>query len=143
MSLTLFVVCSLWQGSAQWGILYATCYILLELAIVSVAAIFFSTILVTPILAGLLTAAVFIAGRMSDFLPQLVANFKLEGAARFVIEIIHAVLPKLNDLALSDRIVFNEAIPLVHLLWSTLYAIGYCTVVLGVACYIFRKREFN
>lgn len=143
MTAALFLCCWALSGTPPWEVIHTAVYITLELAVVSAIAMFFSSVLVTPVLAGLLTAAIFMAGRLAHYLPQLADNFQLTGLPRAIITAIFYVLPHLNDLAVGDRLVFGEAVPVTHLIWSAIYVVGYCGVVLGFACFLFRRREFN
>lgn len=130
------------EGRIDWQVLPVAGAMVLELSILSAAAVFFSSIVVTPTLAGLFTAATFIAGRSTSALNYLLAP-EQPPTVRFVAKSLYAILPHLNQFYLADRLTHDLTLPVTYYLYATTYAVGYaaCLLVLSVA--IFRRREFT
>ena len=118
-------------------------YSILELAIVCASAIFFSTVVVTPILNGLFTFGFFLAGRSVEYLLYFVRDGSAEGVPLYFSKGLYCVLPHLNELNVANEIVYGRAPSLHHLIFSSLYVVGYCGVLLIIAQIFFEKREFN
>jgi len=143
MALGLTIFLSIYQGAVDTSLFAAYPYQILELAIVCATAIFFSSILVTPSLSGMLTFAIFLAGRSVDYILILLAKLELPDPVEYLLRGVYWILPHLTRLTVSDRVVFGEAIPSSHLLWSSAYVAGYCVALLIISSYFFQKREFN
>lgn len=118
-------------------------YIWLELVIVCAAAIFFSAIVVTPFLAGLFTVGLFLAGRSCQFLLYFSEKEVISGSAAEILRILYRLLPHLNQLNISNDLVFGLTPPAIHLAYATLYAVSYASALLLIATFIFAKKEFN
>lgn len=126
-------------------IFHAIPYMLLELMIVCAAAIFFSSIVVTPMLSGMFTFALFLAGRSTEYLLYFVNDAGATPATKIFGRTLYAILPHLSDLTVSDYIVYADLAGLsaTRFLWSALYTVGYSGALLVVATIIFRRRQFN
>lgn len=133
----------LFKGELEWQLLAAVLYIFLQLAIVSAAALFFSAMVVTPLLSGAFTFGVFLAGRSTEYLLFFVKDGSLKGAAAELLEWLYLLLPHLNRLDVSNQVVYGAALSGSHLLWSAGYAAGYSAVLLLLAVIIFERREFD
>jgi ABC-type transport system involved in multi-copper enzyme maturation permease subunit len=114
-----------------------------ELIIVCAAAIFFSSIVVTPLLSGLFTFGVFLAGRSAEYLLFFIKERGLSGPLASLMKALYAVLPHLDRLNLSDRLVYGETASAEYTALCGVYALGYAAVLLIVAGIIFNRREFN
>ncbi len=142
LALQIFLFCftqtlnpQLWLGA------YAT---FLEVSIVCAAAMFFSSIVVTPILSGLFTFGLFIVGRSVDYLLYFIEQGTIQGVFASILRGAYYVLPQLSKLQISNEIVFGNSDQIAtRLLWGSVYAIAYSGVLLVVAVLFFKKKEFN
>ena len=141
MTAALLTLLHLLEGGIDWQIVPVVAVMLLELGILSAVAIFFSSIVVTPTLAGLFTAATFVAGRSTPMLGYLMTPDQ-PTTLRYIARGLHTVLPHLNQFYIADRIAYGLALPPVYYLHATIYAAAYTALLLIVSVAIFRRREF-
>jgi ABC-type transport system involved in multi-copper enzyme maturation permease subunit len=129
------------DGRFDWELLPVVGAMVLELGILLAVAIFFSSIVVTPALAGLLTAATFVAGRST---PLLSYFFDQEQPAvlRYTMRLLYAVLPHLDRLYVADCVVSGQTLPASYYLHAGVYAAAYAGVLMVLSVAIFRRREF-
>lgn len=128
----------LFEARLDYTILYAAFFLVLELAIICAAAIFFASIVVTPVLAGLFTFGIFIAGRSTQYLSYFSEEI-------FVVKVLQYLLPNLDKLNVANDIVFGNvaAISSAQMLWSGIYSLSYAAALLLLSSFIFNYREFN
>jgi ABC-type transport system involved in multi-copper enzyme maturation permease subunit len=119
---------------------------LLEIAIVAALGVFFSSFS-TPFLSALLTVGVVLIGRSADLLAQLPVRYF--GALGPLIspggKILARLVPNLYVYVPPRPLLTGEAVgaPLGdYLAMAAVAAIGWVVGLLGVAAYIFRKRDF-
>ena len=117
--------------------------IFLELVIICAAAIFFSSVVVTPMLIGLFTAGIFLAGRSAGFLLYFLSNDTLSAPVRYLLQVLYFVLPHLDMLNVSDAIVYGSLVPAEQIVYGTLYAFGYAGVLLFLSHFLFERRDFS
>lgn len=129
------------EGSFATKLLPVMGAMLLEIAVLLAVAIFFSSMVVTPSLAGLFTAATFIAGRSASWLIFF-QNEEFSPTLRLVTHALYAVLPHLDQFYLADRIVAGQQIAPMYYFNLTLYAVAYIGLLLLLSVIIFRRREF-
>ena len=125
----------------HWHLITALYFIFLETLLIAAIALFFSTILVTPAVVALSVLGVFIAGRSFGN----VEAFFRPGAGRvgnILLDVFGIVLPRLDRLALSDRIVYRVPLPGETFLIAPFYTLAYCALIVLLATLIFQKREF-
>ncbi|RIL11084.1 MAG: hypothetical protein DCC75_03100 [Proteobacteria bacterium] len=129
----------------EWGIMAALIYTFMELSIICACAIFFSTIVVTPVLGGLFTLGIFLAGRSLEYLMYFIQEGELAGLSAGLMRALYFTLPNFSSLNISGEIVFGDfsALGADRVLWSLLYSISYAAVLLLLANFAFRRREFN
>jgi len=129
------------EGRPDWGLLLAAGTALLELMVVVAVALFFSSVVVTPTLAGLFTAATFIAGRSSGYLSYF---FSQDGspALRTVSHVLYWALPHLDRFNIANQVVYGEYVDGPYVLAIGAYAAGYCGALLLLSIAIFSRREF-
>ncbi|HMO01649.1 MAG TPA: ABC transporter permease subunit [Oligoflexia bacterium] len=124
---------------------YGSFFIFLELVILCAVAMFFSALVVTPVLSGIFTFSIFIAGRSVSYLTQYFSQQNLNEPLEAVIQMLYWTLPRLDNLNLINAVVFEnfEILSFDRFFFSCLYAISYALVMLMLAAYFFKKREFN
>ncbi|NLF25497.1 MAG: hypothetical protein GX589_07555 [Deltaproteobacteria bacterium] len=143
MALGLSAFCWLLEGRFDTALLPAYFTIALQLLIVCSLAIFFSTVVVTPMLSGAFAFGVFLGGRSSQHILYFIDNSQLTGSTAKVLKTIYYTLPHFDLLDLSNHAVYGVYPSLESLLWSSTYSIGYAGVLLVLATFIFKNREFN
>lgn len=145
MSLGLMAYLYLFEARLDFLILYSCFFLILELAIICAASIFFSSIVVTPVLAGLFTLGVFLAGRSSQYISYFSSQGLVKGAGKRFFDILEYVIPGLDKLNVANEIVYmnTASITAEKIIWSGLYTLSYASVLLIIANIIFNKREFN
>jgi len=129
------------EGSFDWPLLAVVGLMMLELSILLAAAIFFSSIVVTPSLAGFFTVATFIAGRSAGMLLYFNGEDQ-PPALRSMMNGLYMALPHLDRLYVADRVVSGVHVPAAYYLQAAAYAAGYSGVLLLLSLAIFRRREF-
>ena len=141
MTVALLTLLYLLEGRIDWQIVPVVAVMLLELGILSAVAIFFSSIAVTPTLAGLFTAATFIAGRSTPMLGYLMTPDQ-PTTLRHIARGLHAVLPHLNQFYIADRIAYGLTLSPAYYVDAIVYAAAYTALLLIISVAIFRRREF-
>lgn len=141
MAAALLILLYALEGRVDWQIVPAVATMLLELGILSAVAIFFSSIVVTPTLAGLFTAATFIAGRSTPMLGYLMTPDQ-PTTLRYIARGLHIVLPHLNQFYIADRTVYGLALSPAYYVHATAYAAAYIALLLIISVAIFQRREF-
>ncbi len=143
MSLGLTLLSIAFEGTLSIPLLMCFYSIFLELIIICAAVIFFSSIVVTPMLIGLFTFSLYLAGRSASLLLYLIDNEFVTGFGASILKGIYAALPHLEMLNTVNEAVYNVPQSATHLAWSTLYAGGYALVLLLLSRIAFESREFS
>lgn len=124
----------------------------LEMAVVTAAALLFSTFS-TPVVSSLLTFAVFLAGHLSGGVLEHVRAMarnagRIPGAtplppwAEHAAVAAHWGLPNLELFNIRAQVVHGIALPEGYLLWSTLHGLAWTALLLAVASWQFSRRDF-
>lgn len=142
MAAAVLLVLSALEGKPDWRLVPAILAMVGEIAILAAVAVFFSTVVVTPALAGLFTVAAFIAGRSASWLSHFQSD-EFPAAMQWVASALHYVLPHLDQLYVADRIVAGQVLPVQLYLWAGAYALGYVIVLLVASLALFSRREFS
>jgi len=141
MTVILTLMIPLGSGSLSGTFFWAIYMSLLEVSVICSIVIFFSAF-TTPVLTSFFSVCIFIAGSLSGDLRAFARKFG-GTVVRYLMEGFYYILPNLS--------VFNFRNEAVHHLrfgtWdpalATLYAAVYCSVVLYLACLVFKRREFS
>ncbi len=141
LALALLVTLRFLEGTMDWQVLGVVATMILELSILLAAALFFSSIVVTPSLAGFFTVATFIAGRSAGMLLYF-DDAQQPPVLRQTMTLLYTVLPHLNRLYIADQVVSGLPVPPTFYLHATVYAGAYTGVLLLLSLVIFRRREF-
>lgn len=131
------------ERSFDTGLVLALYGIMLQLIILCAIAIFFSAVVVTPLLSGAFTVALFLAGRSTGYLLHLLETEAVSGFGASMVKLLYIVLPHLDWLDVSDQVVYGIPVAASHLVWGTLYAICYAGILLVLGIFFFARREFN
>ncbi len=123
---------SIWGGIAL---------IFLELTILTAIAIVFSSFS-SPSLSALLTFLIFIIGHLSASLRQLAESLGSSAAVVFF-EIIYYLFPNLAHFSFRSESAVGLVPNSVMFAGGIAYAIVYSTIMLTIAIFIFRRRNFK
>jgi ABC-type transport system involved in multi-copper enzyme maturation permease subunit len=124
-----------------WRVLVAVLLIMVELMTVTAVAVLFSTFS-TPTLSAMLTLGVWLIGRFSSDLVVLAA--KSESAVlRAVVIGVHYLLPNLEKFDLKHQIVYAMPVEASYVAWAVGYGLLYIVFVIGLAAWIFERRDFK
>lgn len=132
-----------YEGVIDWLILYALAGIMFQLTIVAALVIFFSAIVVTPMLSGVFSFGLFLAGRSCEYLIELIRHQIRSEVFKPLIQIVYNTLPHLDKLDISNTIVYGVFPDAGYLVSSIWYSLSYAAVLLLMASLFFGRREFN
>ncbi len=137
-----FAVVSLGYGAPLDGG-HGVCFFLvgMELVVIVAAATLFSSF-TTPMLASLFTVGVYLLGHLSRDLRLLGEQAKSE-SVKPVADFLFQLLPDLESFNVTIEAVHQLPIPAAEVGWATLYGLGYATVLLILASYLFSRRDFR
>lgn len=141
MTSALIAIVAAFEGSVDPGLVVAGAAVVLELTIVVAIALFFSTVVVTPALAGMFTVAAFIAGRSVGYLAYFRGD-DTNPVLRAVATGVYWVLPHLDRLAVADQVVYGDTFAAGTLALAAGYAAAYTALVLLLTVALFQHREF-
>lgn len=130
------------QGEFDWYLLQAIGFLFLEATLICAVTIFFSAIVVTPLLVGLFSFGVFLAGRSAEFI-RLFADQSTSTILRGLLEGLYYITPHFDRLFIADQMIYG--IPLLpgQAMLSTLYVVLYCTALLAGSILFFHRRQFR
>jgi len=137
-------------NQARWGfsiwdvmdprLIGAIYMIYFELAILTAVALLFSTFTTTT-LAAIFTLSIYIMGHASFDLMKM--GEKLDGLAGPLLKGIYYILPNLSYFNIKGQVAHGVAIAPSYFFYTTLYALVYCTLLMCLASFIFKRRDFN
>ncbi len=142
MSAALIAFLSILEKRCDWGLALAAATVSLELMVVIAVALFFSSLVVTPALAGMFTAATFVAGRSAGYL-QYFFQGDHPRAVQWMAHVLYWILPRLDRFNIGDQVVYGEHVELTYLLALLGYALAYSTILLLLGIALFGRREFT
>ncbi len=142
MCAALVLFLAVFEGRADLGLVWASVAALLELTVIVAIALFFSSIVVTPTLAGLFTAAAFIAGRSSAYLQYFFADDQ-PPMVRGLAYGLYWVLPHLDRLNVNDQIVYGAELDMSYWVAVVTYSVAYSAFLLLLSVGFFSRREFT
>jgi ABC-type transport system involved in multi-copper enzyme maturation permease subunit len=132
---------TLLTGRFDWGLLFAACATLLEIMIIIAVALFFSSLVVTPALAGMFTVATFIAGRSATYLLYFLKGDH-PPAVQMLAHALYWVLPRLDRFAVADQAAYGALPGVTYLATLGAYAAAYVGILLLLSVGLFTRREF-
>ena len=122
-------------------LLVAIGLIVAELMIVTALALFFSTFS-SPLLATLLTLALWVAGHFNADLRNF-ENVIDNAAIAWLARVLYYVLPNLAPFDVKAEVVHGFPVGLRHVALTAAYAVVYTGVLLTAAVAVFRRRDFK
>ncbi len=126
---------------ADWGIVEAAYFILLQLALITALALFFSCFS-SPMLSTLFTLGIYVAGVFASDIREIGALTK-SPALEWVCKIVYFVLPNFHNFNVIALAGHGEIIPH-NLLWqNTIYAAAYVLLLLLASAAVFSRRNLK
>jgi Cu-processing system permease protein len=117
-----------------------------ELVLVTAVALLFSA-LSRPVLSGVMTVGVFVIGRISYVITDLLAAqkgvFVEVPAMRALGKVLVAVVPDLSALTVSDQILQGWPVPWDYVTSAGLYGLSWATAFVLAAMLLFERRDFT
>lgn len=130
------------EQEVDWGLAVGSGIALVEVIVIIAVALFFSALVVTPTLAGLFTAATFVAGRSNGYLSYFHSDDN-PPIVRGIATGLSWVLPRLDRFNISEQVVYGDHIDVTYLLVILAYALGYAGLLLLLSIGLFSRREFT
>jgi ABC-type transport system involved in multi-copper enzyme maturation permease subunit len=107
-----------------------------EVAIVAAMTIFFSTIVVTPILNGMAALCLFIAGRSHSWIETSFRSLDLP-----FLSILSSLVPDLEQLYAGNGLIYGEVPSTLKLLLSITYGMEFAVAVMCLSTVVFQRRD--
>ena len=122
---------------------HLSCFLLIgmELVVMVAVATLFSAF-TTPMLSSLFAVGVYLLGHGSRSLRQIGEQADLE-MVQPLTGALFRVLPDLETFNVTIEAVHQLPIPADEVAWSIAYALGYSTLLLALAGYLFARRDFR
>jgi ABC-type transport system involved in multi-copper enzyme maturation permease subunit len=137
-----FGLVSLLAGAGlNWGYGEALLLVGVELMVIVAVATLFSAF-TTPMLAAFFTVGIYVLGHLSRNLYLLGQESDVE-SVKYTATLIYRVLPDLETFNLSVQAVHGLPISGAEVGWALLYGVGYSTVLLILASFIFQRRDLQ
>jgi ABC-type transport system involved in multi-copper enzyme maturation permease subunit len=127
--------------SGDVTILIAIYFVLLELALITALALFFSCFS-SPMLSTLYTLGIYVAG---VFTPDIrdIGQFTTNPTLKIVAKCLYYVLPNFHNFNIIAAAAHREAIPHALIWQNTLYAVLYSVLLLLAASAVFSGRDLK
>ena len=146
LALCWFLVLWLRGGTVGWPLVAALLLGYVEILLVTAIATFFSA-LSAPILSGVLTVGLFLVGRVSyvvnDLLGASKGVFAEVPAMRALGKVIVAVVPDLSTFNVADELLLGWRVPTDYLLAAIGYGLTYALVFLVLGLIVFERRDLT
>src|SRR5262245_41075506 len=123
------------------AMLKAVALILVELAVITAVALFFSTFS-TPIMSAIFTIGLYIVGHFSSDLRDFGQVVDNPAVARLT-KALYWVLPNLTAFDVKAQAVHGVPVPATYMAISITYALTYIAMLLAAAMFIFSRRDFK
>jgi len=119
-----------------------------EVLLVAGIAVFFSSF-TSPFLSGIFTLMLFVAGRTTGTMRELLTDDKLDGAIELGMRAGLYLLPNLHMFAISGSqvdgeyvSVHSDFVPWSYVAEAGLYGLVYLSALLALSVFIFNRRDF-
>jgi ABC-type transport system involved in multi-copper enzyme maturation permease subunit len=139
MTAALLIIVGAFEGRIDWTLALGAQLTVLELMILVAIALFVSTV-VTPTIAGLVTAAAFVAGRCAGYLEYFGGPdqpLALRGVSRG----LYWMLPHLDRLNVANQVAYGDPVTASYVLTVGTYSVAYTGILLLLAVFMFSRRE--
>jgi ABC-type transport system involved in multi-copper enzyme maturation permease subunit len=95
--------------------------------------------LTSTALATLVTLCLFVAGRFSDVIRNM--RTVAPDVPEWLVQALYYAIPNFRNLDFKNRVAYGDPVPLELLGWTTVYAVGYVALALGIGASVFRSRD--
>src|SRR5262245_32229654 len=119
----------------------AVLLLLFECLLITALAVLFSC-LSTPILASVLTLALYVIGHLLWSLDLLSARLATE-PGRWLCKVLYYLLPNLGNFDIKGEVVHGLSIAPGRVLWAAVYLALYGSAILWTACVVFERKELQ
>ncbi len=140
MGIFLYGMIYFYAGEVNFLIMLAIYGSLLEAAMITAFALFYSSF-TSPFVAAFATLGTYVICESIDIIRASAA--KQSGIIRWTLQAIATVFPDMSRFNLKTAAVYLDKIPASNVLFMTLYAIGYVIVLVVLTSFIFDKKEFK
>jgi len=140
MTLWFFLVLLI-KGMLDGALVIAILLLFFQFLLITALAVLFSC-LSTPILASVLTLALYVVGHLLWSLDLLAARLT-SASGRALCRALYFVLPNLGNFDIKGEVVHGVAIGGSRVGWASLYLVLYGSAVLWTACAIFERKELQ
>ena len=127
-------------ASSDWAVLVAIYFIILQLVILTAIALLFSSFS-SPVLAAVMTFALFVIGAFAQDLREFAAMAK--GPVHWIATATAYLVPNFASLNVISSSAHGEAVPIAVVGFNSLYALTYCAATLAGAVMIFEHRNLK
>jgi ABC-type transport system involved in multi-copper enzyme maturation permease subunit len=137
----------LWARDAPLGMdtVMGVVLILFEIMLIASVALLFSSFS-SPVLSGIFTFGIFILGRLSYLVSDMLVSskgiFVNTPSLRPIGEVYVAVFPDLSVFNVSQDLLQGVSIPAAYVVASGAYALSYIIVFMALAMLLFQRRDF-
>ncbi len=140
MGIFLYLMIYFYAGSINALVMIAIYGSLLEAAMITAFAIFYSSF-TSPFVAAFAAFGTYIICESIDIIRASAA--KQSGVIRWILNFTATVFPDMTRFNLKTPAVYLDSIPASDILFITLYAAGYILILIVLTSFIFDKREFK
>ena len=140
MTLWFFLVLLI-KGIFDPRLVVAVLLLFFQFLLITALAVLFSC-LSTPILASVMTLALYVIGHLLWSLDLLGARLTT-ASGRLLCRVLYFVLPNLGNFDIKGEVVHGLSIGGTRLLWAAAYLVLYGSAVLWSACAVFERKELQ
>ena len=152
LSLTLFFLLWVIDGSISIPVIQACYLVFWELAIVLAFAVLFSTYS-SALISSIFSFGIYLIGHLSNqILKEVYFAYRVSDEGSFLYDRgelvydiakgIHYIFPNLFRFNASMQAAHSITLDASYIIWNSLYAFGYSSIVLCLAALLFRKKDF-
>jgi len=123
------------------SILTAVYFILLELALVTALALFFSCFS-SPMLSTLFTLGIYVTGVFAQDMRDI-GDVTKSAAAKALVRTLYYVVPNFHNFNAIASVAHGEGIALSRVAWNTAYAALYIVILLLASSAVFSRRNLK
>jgi len=136
-----FFLALLVKGMFDGMLAVAVLLLFFQFLLITALAVLFSC-LSTPILASVMTLALYVIGHLLWSLDLLGARLTT-ASGRLLCRVLYFVLPNLGNFDIKGEVVHGLSIGGTRLLWAAAYLVLYGSAVLWSACAVFERKELQ
>ena len=133
----------LFENKFDYNLFIGFFCIFLQMFIVCALVVFFSTIVVTPMLSGAFTFGIYLTGRSTIYIETFITQIFQNNINPLLQKTIMFLIPQLDKIDVNNEIVYGMEISSVALAYGLIYSITYVSLLLIFSCYFFKNRQFN